>query len=49
MAYYKSYNKGDLEAVSELLAPGCAYHDMALYEDPFYGRCDEVRCSSISQ
>ena len=36
------YNSGDVEAVMALMAEGVAYHDLALYQEPFRGK-DAVR------
>lgn len=36
------YNSGDVDAVMALMAPDVAYHDLALYQEPFRGK-DAVR------
>jgi ketosteroid isomerase-like protein len=32
------YNSGDVEAVMALMAEDVAYHDLALYQEPFRGK-----------
>lgn len=32
------YNSGDVDAVMALMAEGVAYHDLALYQEPFRGK-----------
>lgn len=38
----RRYNSGDVDAVMALMAPDVAYHDLALYQEPFRG-ADAVR------
>lgn len=39
---HSRYNSGDVEAVMALMAEDVAYHDLALYQEPFRGK-DAVR------